>query len=71
MMKKKSKIESKKDRIGYKKLKKKIKELRTILAGISNEIHKRKIKKKSTKNEKEILPNLKKCAQQQLMETKS
>ena len=70
-MKKKSKIESKKDRIGYKKLKKKIKELRTILASISNEIHKRKIKKKSTINEKEILPNLKKCAQQQLMETKS
>ena len=48
------------------KLKKQIKELRQILAWTSNEIHRRKIKRKSTKKEKEILQKLKKWADQQL-----
>ena len=48
------------------KLKKQIKELRKILAWISNKIHRRKIKKKSTKKEKEILQKLKKWADRQL-----
>ena len=45
-------------RIG--KLEKQIKELRHILAWTSNEIHRRKIKRKSTNKEKEILQKLKK-----------
>ena len=48
------------------KLEKQIKELRQILAWTSNEIHRRKIKRKSTKKEKEILQKLKKWADQQL-----
>ena len=40
--------------------------MRQILAWISNEIHRRKIKRKSTKKEKEILQKLKKWADQQL-----
>ena len=48
------------------KLEKQIKELRQILAWTSNEIHRRKIKSKSTKKEKEILQKLKKWADQQL-----
>ena len=40
--------------------------MRQILAWISNEIHRRKIKKKSTKKEKEVLQILKKWADQQL-----
>ena len=42
------------------KLQKQIKELRQILAWTSEEINRRKIKRKSTKNEKEILQKLKK-----------
>ena len=42
------------------KLEKKIKELRQFLAWTSNEIHSRKIKRKSTKKEKEVLQKLKK-----------
>ena len=45
-------------RIG--KLEKQIKELRHVLAWTSNEIHRRKIKRKSTNKEKEILQKLKK-----------
>ena len=48
------------------KLEKQIKELRQILAWTSNEIHRRKVKWKSTKKEKEILQKLKKWADQQL-----
>ena len=48
------------------KLKKQIKELRQILAWTSNEIHRRKIKRKSRKKKKEILQKLKKWADQQL-----
>ena len=48
------------------KLEKQIKELRQILAWTSNEIHRRKIKRKSTKKEKEILQKLKKWADLQL-----
>ena len=51
------------------KLEKQIKELRQILAWTSNEIHRRKIKRKSTKKEKEILQKLKKWADQQLNRT--
>ena len=40
--------------------------MRQILAWTSNEIHRRKIKRKSTKKEKEILQKLKKWADQQL-----
>ena len=40
------------------KLEKEVKELRQILAWTSNEIHRRKIKRKSTKKEKEILQKL-------------
>ena len=40
------------------KLEKQTKELRQILAWTSNEIHKRKIKRKSTKKKKEILQKL-------------
>ena len=52
--------------IRIQKPEKQIKELRQILAWISNEIHRRKIKRKSTKKEKEILQKLKKWADQQL-----
>ena len=48
------------------KLEKQIKELRKILAWTSNEIHGRKIKRKSTKKKKEIPQKLKKWADQQL-----
>ena len=48
------------------KLEKQIKELRQTLVWTSNEIHSRKIKRKSTKKEKEILQNLRKWADQQL-----
>ena len=48
------------------KLEKQIKELRQILAWTSNEIHRRKVKWKSTKKEKEILQKLKKWADQLL-----
>ena len=48
------------------KLQKQIKELRQILAWTSEEINRRKIKRKSTKNEKEILQKLRKWADQQL-----
>ena len=47
---------------------KQIKELRQIKALTSNQIHRRKIKTKSTKKEKEILQKLKKWADQQLIE---
>ena len=40
--------------------------MREILAWTSNEIHRRKVKRKSTKKEKEILQKLKKWADQQL-----
>ena len=48
------------------KLKKQIKELRQILAWTSNEIHRRKIKRKSRKKKKEIMQKLKKWADRQL-----
>ena len=48
------------------KLEKQIKELRQMLAWTSNEIHKREIKRKLTKKEKEVLQKLKKWADQQL-----
>ena len=50
------------------KLEKHIKELRQILTWTSNEIHRRKVKRKSTKKkkEKEIPGKLKKWADQQL-----
>ena len=40
--------------------------MREILAWTSNEIHRRKVKRKSTKKEKDILQKLKKWADQQL-----
>ena len=46
----------------FQKLEKKIKELRQILAWTSKEIHRRKIKRKSTKKKKELLQKLKKWA---------
>ena len=46
----------------FQKLEKKIKELRQILAWTSKEIHRRKIKRKSTKKKKEFLQKLKKWA---------
>ena len=48
------------------KLEKQIKELRQILAWTSNEIHRRKIKRKSRKKKKEIMQKLKKWADRQL-----
>ena len=48
------------------KLEKQIKELRQILVWTSNEIHRRKIRRKSTKKEKEIQQKLQKWADQQL-----
>ena len=46
----------------FPKLEKKIKELRQTLAWTSKEIHRRKIKRKSTKKKKEFLQKLKKWA---------
>ena len=46
----------------FQKLEKKIKELRQILAWTSKEIHRRKIKRKSTKKKKQFLQKLKKWA---------
>ena len=46
----------------FQKLEKKIKELRQILAWTSKEIHRRKIKRKSTKKKKKFLQKLKKWA---------
>ena len=51
-------------------LAKQMKDFRQILAWKSNEIHRRKIIKKSTKKEKEILQKLKKWADQQLNRNK-
>ena len=65
-MKKGTKIKTKKEQIGGNELEQQIKKLRQILAWTSNEIHRRKIKSKSTKKEKEILQKLKKWADQQL-----
>ena len=48
------------------KLEKQIKEVRQILAWTSNEIYRRKVKRRSTKKEKEILQKLKEWAHQQL-----
>ena len=48
------------------KLEKRIKELRQILAWTSNEIHRRRVKRKSTKKEKEILQKLKELSDQRL-----
>ena len=48
------------------KLEKQIKELRQVLAWTSNEIHRRKTKRKATKKEKEIVQKLKEWAGQQL-----
>ena len=49
------------------KSEKKIKELRQIIAWTANEIHRRKIKRKATTNEKEILRKLKDMEDQQLL----
>ena len=69
-LKKNEKRKENKNQEGWKrriwKLEKQIKKLRQILAWTSIEIHRRKIKKKSTKLEKEILQKLKKCTDQQL-----
>ena len=65
-MKKGTKIKTKKEQIGGYELEKQIKKLRQILAWTSIEIHRRKIKRKSTKKEKKILQKLKKRADQQL-----
>ena len=48
------------------KLEKQIKELRQGLAWTSNEIHRRKTKRKATKKEKEIVQKLREWAGQQL-----
>ena len=48
------------------KLEKHIKELRQILAWTSNEIHRRRIKRKPTKKEREIFQKLKEWSNQQL-----
>ena len=48
------------------KLEKHIKELRQILAWTSNEIHRQRVKRKSTKKEREIFQKLKEWANQQL-----
>ena len=63
-MKKGTKIKTKKEQIGGYELEKQIKKLRQILAWTSIEIHRRKIKRKSTKKEKKILQKLKKRADQ-------
>ena len=47
------------------RLEKQIKELRHILAWTSNEIHRREIKRKSTKKKKKILQKLKKNSKDQ------
>ena len=60
-MKKANKIQEGPNR-RFQKLEKKIKELRQILAWTSKEIHRRKIKRKSTKKKKEFLQKLKKWA---------
>ena len=60
-MKKEKKIQEGPNR-RFQKLEKKIKELRQILAWTSKEIHRRKIKRKSTKKKKQFLQKLKKWA---------
>ena len=49
------------------KIEEKIKELRQIIAWTTNEIHRRKIKRKATTKEKEILQKLKDLSDQQLL----
>ena len=67
-MKKENKIKNSKDQIGGYQTwyPRQIKELRQILAWITNEIHSGKIKRKSTEKEKEILLKLEKWTYQQL-----
>ena len=65
----KQKSIKKKDQEGnrrVRKLEKQIKEMRQIIAWSSNEIHRRKIKRKATKKEKSILQELREWADQQL-----
>ena len=51
---------------GYKNLKNMIEELRQAIAWRSNQIYRRKIKRKATKKEKEILQKLREWLDQQL-----